>query len=108
MKKRLLRKARRFPTRLPLLSVNGAPLEDAFLVDISSLGAQLESPRPLALRTPVELVVRFPHQERDTCLSGMVCWIKPMLGHLRRYRLGIRFYHAFWELDQLARQGLCR
>lgn len=104
MKKRVIRKVRRFPARLALLELNGEPMENAFLVDISSLGAQLECPRPLALKSPVELVVRFPHHKDNTRLSGLVCWVKPLLGHPRRFRLGVKFYRTFWELDQMARQ----
>ena len=74
-------------------------------MDLSSLGAQLESPLFMALRTPVEFVFRFPWEEKETRLSGLVVWIKPLIGKPGRFRLGMRFFNAFWELDMLARQG---
>jgi hypothetical protein len=103
--KRLDRKVKRFPVRLSLHEVNGRPAPDSFLVDISSLGSQLESPLFLALNTPVEFVVRFPWSEKESRLSGMVKWIRPLIGKPGRFRLGMRFHNAFWELDMLARQG---
>ena len=105
MKKRVDRKVQRFPVRLSLHEVNGRPAPDSYLVDISSLGAQLESPQFMALSTPVEFVVRFPWGEKETSLSGLVKWIKPLIGKPGRFRLGLRFFSAFWELDMLARQG---
>jgi len=44
LKKRAERRVQRFPVRLPLFELNGRPAPDSYLVDISSLGAQLESP----------------------------------------------------------------
>ncbi len=105
MQRRVDRKVQRFPVRLSLHEVNGRPAPDSYLVDISSLGSQLETPLFVALNTPVEFVVRFPWGEKETKLSGMVKWIKPLIGKPGRFRLGMRFHNAFWELDMLARQG---
>jgi hypothetical protein len=60
MKRRKERRVQRFSVRLPLFELNGQAAPDSYLVDISSLGAQLESPVPVGLRTPVDFVVRFP------------------------------------------------
>ena len=103
--RRMDRKVQRFPVRLSLHEVNGRAAPDSYLVDISSLGAQLETPLFVALNTPVEFVVRFPWGDKETKLSGMVKWIKPLIGKPGRFRLGMRFHNAFWELDMLARQG---
>ena len=105
MNRRVDRKVQRFPVRLSLQEVNGRPAPDSYLVDISSLGGQLESPQFMALNAMVEFLIRFPWSEKETCLSGLVKWIKPLLGKPGRFRLGLRFHNAFWELDMLARQG---
>lgn len=105
VKKRVERQVQRFPIRLSLHEVNGRPAPDSYLVDISSLGAQLESPLFMAPNSPAEFVVRFPWGEKETSLAGMVKWIKPLIGKPGRFRLGMRFYAPFWELDMLARQG---
>ena len=91
--------------RLSLHELNGQPAPDSFLVDISSLGAQVESPVFVSLNTPAEFVVRFPWGEKETRLGGLVRWIKPLIGKPGRFRMGIRLFNAFWELDTLARQG---
>jgi len=105
MKKRVDRKVQRFPVWLSLHELNGRSAPDSYLVDISSLGAQLESPIFMAIRTPAEFVVRFPWSEKETHLAGQVLWIKPLIGKPGRFRMGMRFFNAFWELDVLARQG---
>jgi hypothetical protein len=105
MKRRLGRKVQRIPVRLSLHELNGQPAPDSFLVDISSLGAQVESPLFLSSRTPMEFVVRFPWGEKETRLSGQVVWVKPLIGRPGRFRLGMRFFSSFWDLDLLARQG---
>ena len=105
LKKRMDRKVQRFPVRLSLHEVNGRPAPDSYLVDISSLGAQLESPLFVALNTSVEFLVRFPWGDKETRLTGTVKWIKPLIGKPGRFRLGMRFHNTFWELDMLARQG---
>jgi len=105
LKRRVDRKVQRFPVRLSLHELNGQSAPDSYLVDLSSLGAQVESPLFMGLGTPVEFVVRFPWDEKETRLSGQVKWIKPLIGKPGRFRLGIRFFTAFWVLDMLARQG---
>jgi hypothetical protein len=103
--KRVERKVQRFPVRLSLHEVNGRPAPDSYLVDISSLGAQLETSQFMSLNGHLDFVVRFPWGEKETTLSGLVRWIKPLIGKPGRFRLGLRFFTAFWELDMLARQG---
>jgi hypothetical protein len=99
------RQVQRFPVRLSLLELNGQPASDSYLVDISSLGAQLESPLVVSLNAVVEFVVRFPWMDRETRLAGQVRWIRPLSNKPGRFRLGLRFFNPFWELDTLARQG---
>ena len=105
LKKKVDRKVLRFPARLALLELNGEPAFDSHLVDISSLGAQLETPLFFPLNTAVEVVVRFPWGDREVRLSGLTRWIKPLIGRPGRFRIGVRFYQPFWEIDQLAREG---
>lgn len=104
-RKRVDRKVLRFPVRLSIHELNGRPAPDCYLVDISSLGAQLEIPQFVSLNAPVDFVVRFPWSEMETRLSGLVRWIKPLIGRPGRFRLGMRFHNSFWELDLLARAG---
>jgi hypothetical protein len=105
MTRRVDRTVQRYPVRLSLHEVNGQSAPDSYLVDISSLGAQVETPQFMTPNAPVEFVVRFPWNGKETHLGGLVKWIKPLIGKPGRFRLGLRFFSAFWELDMLARQG---
>lgn len=105
MKRRVERKVQRFPVRLSLQALNGQQAPDSYLVDISSLGAQVESPMFPGLNTPLEFVVLFPGRDQETSLVGLVKWIKPLIGKPGLYRMGMRFFAPFWELDRLGRQG---
>lgn len=105
MKRRVDRGAQRFPVCLAISELNGQPVEDSYLVDISSLGAQVECPLSLPLRAPLEVMVRFPWEEKPTRLSGLVKWVKPIIGKPGWFRLGLKFYQVFWTLDLWARQG---
>ena len=105
MRKPVERKVKRFPVRLALIEINGQSAPDSYLVDISSLGAQVETPLFAAFGAPLDLVVRFPWNEKETHLLGLLKWIKPLIGKPGRFRLGLRFHNPFWELDMLARQG---
>ncbi len=105
MQRRVERRVQRFPVRLALQEINREPVADSYLVDISSLGAQLETSLSIALNMPVEFVVRFPGSDKETRLLGLLKWIKPLIGKPGSFRLGMRFHNAFWELDRLARQG---
>lgn len=105
LKRRMDRRVQRFPVRLSIHELNGRPAPDSYLVDISSLGAQVESPSFVSLATMVEFVVQFPGGETETRLTGQVKWIRPLIGKPGRFRMGMRFFNPFWEVDMLARQG---
>lgn len=105
LKKRTDRRVQRFPVRLPLFELNGQSAPDSYLVDISSLGAQLESPVSVGLRAPVEFVVRFPWMEKEVRLAGHTKWIKPLIGKPGRFRMGLSFFNPYWEVDTFAREG---
>ena len=105
LKRRAERRVQRFPVRLPLFELNSRPAPDSYLVDISSLGAQLESPESVGLRAPVEFVVRFPWMEKEVRLAGQTRWIKPLIGKPGRFRMGLCFFNPYWEVDTFAREG---
>jgi hypothetical protein len=99
------RRVQRFPVRLPLFELNGQPAPDSYMVDISSLGAQLESPMSFGVNVPVDFVVRFPWMENELRLGGKIRWVKPLIGKPGRFRMGLSFFNPYWELDTLAREG---
>ncbi len=105
MRMRVERHAQRYRAKLEVININGQPVNDSFLLDISALGAKLESSTHLALRYPVEIVVLLPWTQTETRLAGVLTWIQPLAGSSGRYQMGIEFYQRFWEIDQLGRAG---
>ncbi len=105
IKKRIDRRVRRFPVRLPVTEMNGRPVQDAYVVDLSSLGARLETPAPLSPGNPVTVAVVLPGSEGPTRLSGQVVWMRPLTQQPGRYHLGLRFHGPDWDIDRLARSG---
>jgi hypothetical protein len=105
MKRRIDRKVRRYLARLAVRELNGQPAPDTYLLDISSLGARLESKVFFPIRAPLAFSVMFPGMEEETRLSGLVAWMRPVLGQTGYFQVGVRFYKAFWNLDRLARLG---
>jgi PilZ domain len=105
VKKRIERRVQRYPVRLPVSELNGRPARDTFVVDLSSLGARLETDTPLAPRNTVELTVLLPDHNVATRLSGQVVWMRPLTDIPGRFQMGLQFFGPNWDIDLLARTG---
>jgi len=105
MKQRVTRRAQRFPVHLEVKKINGQPVADTFLLDLSALGARLESPMPLAPRNQVEISFFLPATDQETLVAGAVVWMKPMVTAPGRYQMGLQFFNTNWQIDQLGRSG---
>jgi len=99
------RRAQRYQSHLEVQELNGQVAAGVLVVDISSLGARLESSQPLAPRNLVEFTVRLPDVDADLKLSGKVVWMRPLLEAPGRYQIGVQFLGTVWELDRLGREG---
>lgn len=104
-RKRIPRRVQRFPVRLQVQELNGRPVSDTWVVDVSSLGARLETVMPLSPRNPVTVAVVLPGQAAPVRLSGQVVWLRPLVQMPGRFQLGVRFFGPNWEIDRLARAG---
>ncbi len=105
MKRRNERRVKRYPVRLPVRELNGKPVNGTYVVDLSSLGARLETGTPLAPRNLVEFTVILPDHEIETRLCGQVIWMRPLLHFPGRFNLGLYFFGPNWDIDRLARTG---
>ncbi len=105
MKKRIERRVKRYPVRLQVRELNGQPAHETYVVDLSSLGARLETASPLAPRKLVEFTVILPDHEIETHLSGQVKWLRPLLHFPGRFEIGLQFFGPQWDIDRLARVG---
>jgi hypothetical protein len=105
MKTRIDRRVKRHPVRLPVRELNGQPARDTYVVDISSLGARLDTDTPLAPRNSVEFTVLLPEEAAETRLSGQVVWLRPLPHFPGRFHIGLQFFRPNWDIDHLARTG---
>jgi len=85
--------------------INGQSCPDTFLLDISSIGAQLETGYSLAIGDPVEFVlpqVAEVPEERGACrIAGQVVWIKEAVPDPKRYRIGLSFFAPISEATKI-------
>ncbi|OGR08615.1 MAG: hypothetical protein A3K23_07135 [Desulfobacca sp. RBG_16_58_9] len=105
MKQRITRRAQRYPVHLEVKELNGQPVSETYLLDISSLGARMESHLGLAPMKLVEFSIVLPGTETETRMEGSVVWMHPVLGSPGRYHMGVKFFKSYWIVDQLGRSG---
>lgn len=98
-----LRKTKRYDVFLQVTEINGQPMNDAVILDISAWGAKIESMVSLLPDSPVELSFPLPGEEKETHvrLVGKVIWAGQM-SISKRNQAGLKFYNS---LDQLNREG---
>jgi hypothetical protein len=98
-----LRKTKRYDVFLKVTEINGQPMNDTVMLDISAWGAKIESMVSLLPDSPVELSFPLPGEEKENQvrLVGEVVWAGQM-PISKRHRAGLKFNHS---LDQLNREG---
>lgn len=102
VRKRIPRRVQRHPVRWQVTEINGVPAKDSWVVDISSLGARLETTKALSPNTPVKFTLLLPDGETLLYLSGRVVWMRPIFSPPGRYHQGLQFYCPNWDLERLA------
>ena len=100
---RELRKTTRYDVFLKVTEINGQPMTDTVILDISAWGAKIESMVSLEVDTPVEISFPLPGLEKQTQvrLAGKVVWAGQM-PISKRNQAGLKFYDS---LDKLNREG---
>jgi hypothetical protein len=98
-----LRKTKRYDVFLKVTEINGQPINDTVILNISAWGVKIESMVSLLPDSPVELSFPLPGAEKEAHvrLVGKVVWTGQMSSS-KRNQAGIEFYHS---LDQLDREG---
>jgi hypothetical protein len=103
-RRRVPRRAQRYPVHWAVLEINGKPARDAWLVDVSCMGCRLDTTSALGPNTPVRFTVSLPDGETELVVNGRVAWMRPIFTSRGRYHQGIQFYGITWELDLLAKK----
>jgi hypothetical protein len=106
MKQRVTRRAQRYPVNFEVKTINGKPVADTFVKDLSAMGARLESPIPLPTKIRVDLSFFLPALSQETRVAGAVVWVKPMVEAPGRYQMGLQFFNTNWQIDQMGRNGM--
>jgi PilZ domain len=108
---------RRLPrshVRFQVTAINGKPAPEAFIPDISPLGAKMESPPLATPATSLELRFLVPGEDRESRAIGQVVWLvgsEPLalkltgISFLKPYHEFSRFipYRSFPAGDYLPR-----
>jgi hypothetical protein len=90
------RRIPRFYVRFQITAINGKPAPNAFILDISPLGAKIESPLLAIPAMPLELKFLVPGEGQENLVSGDVVWLvgsEPLDLNL----MGISFLKPYWE-----------
>jgi Mrp family chromosome partitioning ATPase len=95
MKPKVSRRAQRYQVHLEVKELNSNRVADTYLVDISTVGARLESATLLKPKDHVAFSFHQPNEDSETRLSGVVVWGKPVVGQTGRYQMGVEFHRSF-------------
>ena len=97
-RRRVPRRAQRYPVRWAVSEINCKPAKDAWMVDVSCMGARLDTSAALGPNTPIKFTVVLPDGETELWLtagsSGCARFFQPgpfSPGHpVLRHQLGHR------------------
>jgi hypothetical protein len=99
------RREKRIRCVLEVGDINGQICANTFLTDISSIGAQLETPQSLEIGEPVEIGLSqaeaAPEEDGPYRLTGQVAWIRPTEPAPGRYRIGLSFFTPIIEATKI-------
>ena len=104
-RRRVPRRAQRYPVRWAVSEINCKPAKDAWMVDVSCMGARLDTSAALGPNTPVKFTVVLPDGETELVVNGRVIWMRPVFSSRGRFHQGIQFYGINWDLDRLAKMA---
>lgn len=98
------RKNKRYDVFLGISELDGKPINQAIMVDISSWGAKIESQIPLKPDSSVEFTISLTGEKglkQEYRLAGKVLWAR-QIPISKRNQAGLRFHNS---IDQLQEQG---
>ncbi|MFZ2089363.1 MAG: PilZ domain-containing protein [Desulfobaccales bacterium] len=107
-RRRVPRRANRYPVRWAVTEVNGKPAPDAWLMDVSCMGARLETSSALGPNLPIKITIILPDGETELVVNGRVVWMRPVFTARGRFHHGVQFYGTNWDIDRLAKKESSR
>ena len=103
-RRRVPRRAQRYQVHWAVSEINGKPARDAWMVDVSCMGARLDTTAALSPNTPIKFPILLPDGETELVVNGRVIWMRPIFSSRGRFQQGVQFYGINWDLDRLAKQ----
>jgi predicted ribosomally synthesized peptide with nif11-like leader len=93
------RKNERYGAFMEIMEINGQPVNDTIVLDISAWGAKIESVIPFCTDSNVEFSFSLPGEQSDEKLklTGKVVWSGQVPAG-RRYKVGLQFYQSIEQL----------
>lgn len=107
-RRRVPRRAQRYPVRWAVQEINGKPARDAWVVDVSCMGVRLDTTSALSPNLSVKFTVILPDGENEITLHGRVVWMRPIFMSPGRFHHGLQFYGVNWNLEGLAKREILK
>jgi hypothetical protein len=77
-RRRVPRRAQRYQVNWAVIDINGKPARDSWVVDVSCMGARLDTTAALSPNTPVKFTIVLPDGETELVVNGRVAWMRPV------------------------------
>jgi predicted ribosomally synthesized peptide with nif11-like leader len=97
---KVIRRAQRYQVYLKVSELNGQPVTDTMILDISAWGARIGSLQPFDAPGTIEITFTPPGETQNVHISGKVIWSR-LLPAESQYQSGVEFSKS---LDQLHRE----
>jgi predicted ribosomally synthesized peptide with nif11-like leader len=101
LKSRVVRRAQRYQVYIKVSELNGEPVTDTMILDISAWGARIGSFSPFDAPGAIEITFTPPGEPNNVHISGEVVWSRLMPVD-SQYHAGVEFSKS---LNQLHREG---
>lgn len=98
---KVVRRAQRYQVYLKVSELNGQPVTDTMILDISAWGARVGSFKPFDTMGNIEITFTPPGENQNVRITGEVVWSRLMPAE-SRYHAGVEFSKP---IDQLHREG---
>jgi hypothetical protein len=95
------RQTERYQYLVQLSNINGSCENIPKIIDISTLGAQIESSFPMTINQKIEFSFSLPDQEVLFSFSGNVKWVKEISRSPGLYYIGIQFINPYRGLSRI-------
>jgi hypothetical protein len=95
--------SKRHTTNIELNNLNGNPVQNAFIKNLTPGGAKIEIPFAVALMGQIMFDIKLPESIETINMNGRIAWVRAMPMTKGYYQAGIQLYRPDWRIDQWLR-----